>query len=212
MIPKIIHQIWIGNKELPDDFKIFQNKLKLLYPDYCFMYWDNNKVNEYINEYPFKKYIIEDYPCAFKSDLLRFWILYNFGGLYFDTDIEPLKRINRRYFREYSFITCKYNTYNFECGTGFLASEKNNNTVRVILNDIINNTNNNFNKDLNIISGPTAFSNILINKNLISEKTLLFDYYRFYPYGWWEMNRRYENFKLTSPYSFGVHHWTYSWK
>ena len=214
MIEKIIHQIWIGDNELPNEFKLYQDKLKSIYNDFEFIYWDNNLVNKYINEYPFKEYIFGKYPYAFKSDLLRFWILYNFGGLYFDTDIDPLKKIPEKYLTDFSFITCKYNTYNFECATGFLASEKYNNTTKIILDDILENSKlyDINNSDLNLVSGPTAFTKILLNKNLLSEKLLIFDYYRFYPYGWWEMDRKYENFLVTSPNSFGVHHWTYSWK
>ena len=52
----------------------------------------------------------------------------------------------------------------------------------------------------------------LINKNLLSEDLLIFNSERFYPYGWWEMYRQNEDFSITSPNSFGVHHWNYSWK
>jgi len=92
MIPKIIHYCWFGENSLPEDARKCIASWKKYLPDYEIKEWneDNFDVNmiPYISEaYRVKKY-------AFVSDYARFWILYKYGGLYFDTDVEVIKPIN----------------------------------------------------------------------------------------------------------------------
>lgn len=89
MIPKIIHYCWFGRNPLPEDAKKCIASWKLYFPEYEIKEWneDNFDINccRYVKEaYAAKKW-------AFVSDYARFWILYNYGGLYFDTDVEVLK-------------------------------------------------------------------------------------------------------------------------
>ena len=48
---------------------------------------------------------------AFVSDYARFWVLYNIGGLYFDTDVEVISSfdqiIEKGNFMGHSFIKAK---------------------------------------------------------------------------------------------------------
>ena len=89
MIPKIIHYCWFGRNSLPPLAVRCIASWRIFFPDYEIKEWneDNFDVNSipYISEaYKAKKY-------AFVSDYARFWILYNYGGLYFDTDVEVIK-------------------------------------------------------------------------------------------------------------------------
>ena len=89
MIPKIIHYCWFGGNSLPDDAKKCIASWKKYFPDYEIKEWNESNFNltccDYIKEaYQAKKW-------AFVSDYARFWILYNYGGLYFDTDVEVIK-------------------------------------------------------------------------------------------------------------------------
>ena len=89
MIPKIIHYCWFGRNPLPElAVKCIESWKKFL-PDYEIIEWseDNYDVHKipYISQaYDAKKY-------AFVSDFARFDILYQFGGVYLDTDVEVLK-------------------------------------------------------------------------------------------------------------------------
>lgn len=89
MIPKIIHYCWFGGNPLPEIAVKCISSWKKYFPDYEIKEWneDNFDLNccEYVREaYQAKKW-------AFVSDYARFWILYNYGGLYFDTDVEVIK-------------------------------------------------------------------------------------------------------------------------
>ena len=82
-IPKIIHQIWIGPKKRPD---IWMDSVK----DFCknhnyeYVLWDDNKVSELtLTNQTF--YELEK-TFNGKSDILRYEILYKFGGVYIDAD------------------------------------------------------------------------------------------------------------------------------
>lgn len=89
MIPKVIHYCWFGRHSLPEDAKKCINSWKKYCPEYEIVEWneDNFDINccQYVKEaYKAKKW-------AFVSDYARFWILYKYGGLYFDTDVEIIK-------------------------------------------------------------------------------------------------------------------------
>lgn len=89
MIPKIIHYCWFGRNPLPDSAKKCIASWKKFFPDYEIREWNEDTYDiakiPYIREaYKAKKY-------AFVSDYARFDILYNVGGVYFDTDVEVIR-------------------------------------------------------------------------------------------------------------------------
>lgn len=92
MIPKKIHYCWFGGNPLPElALKCIESWRKFC-PDYEIIEWNesNFDVNccDYIKEaYKAKKW-------AFVSDYARFKILYENGGLYFDTDVEIIKSLD----------------------------------------------------------------------------------------------------------------------
>lgn len=89
MIPKIIHYCWFGRNLLPTmALKCIESWKKFL-PDYEIIEW--NEDNFDVNMIPYIKEAYEAKKYAFVSDFARFWILYRYGGLYFDTDVEVIK-------------------------------------------------------------------------------------------------------------------------
>lgn len=91
MIPKIIHYCWFGRNPLPElAIKCIESWKRYL-PDYEIKEW--NEDNFDVNIIPYTSEAYEAKKYAFVSDYARFWILYHFGGLYFDTDVEIIKPI-----------------------------------------------------------------------------------------------------------------------
>jgi mannosyltransferase OCH1-like enzyme len=86
-IPKIIHQIWLGSP-VPDVFNEYMQSWVAHHcgPDWLYILWDDQKIKD------FKLYnqAIYDSSSNFgqKSDIVRWEILYTFGGLYVDVDFE----------------------------------------------------------------------------------------------------------------------------
>lgn len=88
---KIIHYCWFGGKPLSKlALKCIKSWKKYL-PDYKIIEW--NEKNFDVNICPFVKQAYEKQKWAFVSDYARLNALYNYGGIYFDTDMEILKDI-----------------------------------------------------------------------------------------------------------------------
>ena len=52
VIPKIIHQLWSGIDEpLPKHFRQFGETWKTCHPDWEYQFWDNDRMNAFINQY-----------------------------------------------------------------------------------------------------------------------------------------------------------------
>ena len=89
MIPKVIHYCWFGRNPLPPlAVKCIESWRKYL-PDYEIKEWNEDNFDVNIIPYTQEAYKAKKY--AFVSDYARFWILYKYGGLYFDTDVEVIK-------------------------------------------------------------------------------------------------------------------------
>lgn len=88
MIPKTIHYCWFGGKKLPGLAKDCIQSWRKFFPDYEIKRWDETNFDININDYVKEAYNAKRY--AFVSDYARFWILYNYGGVYFDTDVKVI--------------------------------------------------------------------------------------------------------------------------
>lgn len=89
MIPKVIHYCWFGGNPLPKSaIKCIESWKKYL-PDYEIKEW--NEDNFDINIMPYTREAYEMKKYAYVSDVARFLVLYNEGGVYFDTDVEVIK-------------------------------------------------------------------------------------------------------------------------
>ena len=90
MIPKIIHFCWFGEKPLPDSTKKYIRTWRQFLPDYRIIKWSEKNFNiqsapDYVREaYEAKRY-------AFVSDYVRVQKLLQYGGIYFDTDVEVIR-------------------------------------------------------------------------------------------------------------------------
>lgn len=89
MIPKVIHYCWFGRNPLPESAQKCIASWRKYLPDYEIKEW--NEDNFDVNSIQYTKDAYEAKKWAFVSDYARFWVLYNYGGLYFDTDVEVIK-------------------------------------------------------------------------------------------------------------------------
>jgi mannosyltransferase OCH1-like enzyme len=94
---KVIHYCWFGKKPLPPIAVKCIASWKKFLPDYEIKEWNEDNFDVNIVPYTGQAYHAKKY--AFVSDYARYWILYHYGGLYFDTDVEiiaPLDDIIQR--------------------------------------------------------------------------------------------------------------------
>lgn len=85
-IPKIIHQIWLGGPP-PKAYSAWMEAWRNL-PGFEYRLWTDKEASEF----PLKNRTLYNTTpnLAGKSDILRYEILYRYGGVYIDTDIECL--------------------------------------------------------------------------------------------------------------------------
>lgn len=100
MIPKIIHFCWISGEPYPEKIRMCVNSWKHVLTDYEIILWDKQRAEsigaKYVNG------AIQNNRYAFAADFIRFFALYNYGGIYLDADVEVLKTFDNllglRYF------------------------------------------------------------------------------------------------------------------
>lgn len=92
MIPKTIHYCWFGGNDLPSSALRCIASWRRYFPEYEIKEWNEDNFDVYMVPYTSDSYRAKKY--AFVSDYARFWILYNHGGLYFDTDVEVIRNFD----------------------------------------------------------------------------------------------------------------------
>jgi len=91
-IPKVIHYCWFGTKSLPLLEKNCIESWKKRLPDYELKLWNESSFD--INSVLYVKQAYECKKFAFVSDYVRMYALYNYGGIYLDTDVEILQPLD----------------------------------------------------------------------------------------------------------------------
>lgn len=92
MIPKIIHFCWLSGEPYPPlVVQCISSWVKKM-PDYEILLWDTHRID--INSNLWLKQAFENKKYAFAADYIRFYALYNYGGIYLDADVEVLKSFN----------------------------------------------------------------------------------------------------------------------
>ena len=89
MIPKIIHLCWLSGDPYPEKIQKCLESWKKYLPDYEIMLWDTSRFD--VNLSNWTRQAFEKKKYAFVSDYVRFYSLYNYGGIYLDSDVEVLK-------------------------------------------------------------------------------------------------------------------------
>lgn len=92
MIPKTIHYCWFGGKHIPSEHLKYIESWKKFLPDYNIVKWDESNFD--VNAIDFTREAYSVGKFAYVSDYARLRILYEHGGIYFDTDVEVIKPLD----------------------------------------------------------------------------------------------------------------------
>lgn len=84
-IPKKIHYVWVGGNPKSKDIQRCMKTWKKYLKDYEIIEW--NETNFDINSNKFVKEAYEAKKWAYVSDYIRSYAIYNYGGIYLDTDV-----------------------------------------------------------------------------------------------------------------------------
>ena len=77
---------------MPKDQEAYVEGWKKLLPDYEFKLW--NESNFDVNIVPFTQQVAEARKWGFIVDYVRAYVVYNYGGIYLDTDVELIKPLD----------------------------------------------------------------------------------------------------------------------
>ena len=86
---KKIHYIWLGGNKKSKRIEKCIKSWRKYFPDWEIVEWNEQNLEIDVLTYCRQAYDCKKY--AFVSDYFRFQILYQYGGIYFDTDVEIIR-------------------------------------------------------------------------------------------------------------------------
>jgi inositol phosphorylceramide mannosyltransferase catalytic subunit len=199
MIPKILHQIWINpnSPELPDKFQVYRDGWLALHSDWQYKLWNLDN----LDFTPSRMDLIKSAPnFAQMSDILRYEILFRYGGVYIDIDFECLKNIDS-ILKDVKNFACSEDGYHIT--NAIIGAEPNSVYMERCINALPKRVGI---EATSVETGPYLFTRVLLSQGLASD-FILFPQEWFYPYHCSELHRANENF----PQAYAVHRWAGSW-
>lgn len=127
-IPKVIHYCWFGGNKLPNEYVRYIKSWKKYCPDYEIKQWNEQNFDFSQNKYAQQAY--QQKKWAFVSDYVRLKVIYDYGGIYLDTDVELLKSLD-----DLLGLKCFLgfqDTNEIATGLGF-GAEKGNSIIKALL-------------------------------------------------------------------------------
>ena len=120
-IPKIIHYCWVGGKPKPQSVLYCIESWKRCCPDYEIREWNESNYDFTKNEYMRQAY--EAKKWGFVPDYARLDIVYEYGGIYLDTDVEMIRSFDELLEQDgfMGFENTGDGEYFVNCGHGYGA-------------------------------------------------------------------------------------------
>lgn len=209
VIPKKIHQIWLGSP-FPNKYKVWAESWKKLNPDYEYKLWTDSDVDSL--NLPNKKAYDAIPNNGPKSDILRFHILNKFGGIYVDTDFECLKSFDELSYL--NFYTSVGYPSKVEVYPGLIGCIPHHPIIKKLTQEIDKVTKEDI-KRKGVLSATSSYFFTEVFFNVIKEYQkgiVVFPPDYFYPYpnnfkGFKNQNGK----EYIKKCSFAIHYWEQSW-
>lgn len=199
LIPKKIHYIWFGkNKKSKLIERCILSWEKNL-PDWEIIEW--NEENFDIEQHPFTKKAYAEKKWAFLSDYIRMKVLYEYGGIYLDTDMEILKSLEN--FRKHqAFIGIELDT---NAAAAIIGTTQHHWLPNEMLKRYDNQTN--YEVITNMMTDILKNRKTLIEDLQFIEDLAIYPREYFYPFSYLE---KYSPECIT-PNTHTIHWWNHSW-
>ena len=136
-IPKIIHQLWIGEKPAP--IKLM-NTWKEKNPDFEYIYWNEDEIKKRNFKFKCQDKIDEIEEINGKADIMRWEILYKYGGIFLDADSICIEPMNEELYEKKCFASWEQeNVRKGLIATGTMGFPKKHPLVKGAIHWILNN-------------------------------------------------------------------------
>lgn len=199
MIPRILHQVWIGDAPIPEEFASWRVGWLDLHPGWEHHLWTDENVDPMALTNSVE-YVTASVP-AMKADILRYEMLAAFGGVYLDMDVEPVKALDDLTLTD-AWVAIE-DPQGPWFGNAALAAEAGHPFLKKLIDRLPDNVTLNWHKPINEQTGP-----VFMTKQWARGETTVLPRTCFFPYGHWEAEREGESF----PGAYGIHHWRRSWQ
>ncbi len=133
MIPNTLHFIWLGKGVKPKTFQSVYSSWLRHAPSFTIMEWTEENITEFALP-PYFYRAMKEKKWAFASDVLRFYILEKYGGIYLDVDELLLKSIETKELLEPNCFLGKYHEVDTYFGFGFIGSVPHSSFVSQMIN------------------------------------------------------------------------------
>lgn len=209
MIPKIIHYCWFGKKKKPAEVEKYIKNWKKMLPNYKIIEW--NEENFDIGMFQYTKEAYENKKYAFVSDVARIKALYDYGGIYLDTDIE-IKKDFSNLLKKYDLIM-GYELNGKHLMTAFIAAAKNNIIMKKLLDIYANEKFINDDDSLNVYPNTYRITELLKKQGIkIDGKFQTVDNIALFPEKTFSAMEFSTMKEISDETTYTVHHFKSSWK
>lgn len=202
---KIIHYCWFGKTQKPDIvlkcIKSWQEKC----PGFEIVEWNESNFDvsicQYVQEaYKYKKW-------AFVSDFCRYFVLFKFGGIYLDTDVEIIKKLD---YLPDAFVGFESEKY---VASGLIRGAKKNDEIcRLMLESYYNDRFVNKDGSLNLMTVCKRETDILLDKGLsLNNKLQIIGETTIYPKEYFCPKDFFSGKITITNNTYTIHHYASSW-
>lgn len=194
-IPRLLHIVWVGKSPQPETLNDYISKWKELMPHWNIRLWTNADLTEDEIRPEVLAKINEAEKGTQKADILKYYIVEKYGGVYMDADVEPVKNLDPLIYLS-DIVICHEHYVTWEyIAVGFFAASPNHpalaKAVEMCLNTQLNTD------SPNLTTGPGAFGRAI---SVTPGKYTLLPMETFYwKEGGWHPNR------------YGLHMYAKSW-
>lgn len=116
-IPRIIHQIWIGDESMPEHCSVWVDELIAMNPEIEHRFHGNELFLRYGGDPLLSKQVEMGAKWCYMADRLRLLLLRDEGGMYIDVDVRPLTPLEPLFIEfENSDFVCAHRTTDGKLG------------------------------------------------------------------------------------------------
>jgi hypothetical protein len=193
----MFHRIWLGKEPIPREFEGFAQSWLHHHPGWSMRTWTDVALGSITN----KAAVSHSSSVSGIANILRYEILFHFGGIYIDTDFECLHNLEGLLDEVDCFVALQAPDL---ANNAIMGAVPHHPFIRKLIEGLSSSARNLAGLPSIKQSGPYYLSEQLRGRSDVT----VFAPALFYPYQWHERWRRHENF----PEAYAVHHWSLSWR
>ena len=210
MIPKLIHYCWFGDNPKPKSVKKCINSWKKYCPDYEIIEWNESNYDVHKNQYMSDAY--KEKKWGFVPDFARLDIIYNYGGVYLDTDVEMVKSFDDLLSNDSFFGFENEKTFfTVALGLGF-GAKKNSDIIKFLLDAYSDLSFYNEDGSLRLIPAPVLQTPLFEKLGIILDNSLQsINGITVFPFDFFDPKDRWTGLPIITQNTYSIHHYDSTW-